>query len=308
MNRIAVIGLGTLGGALCKNISEMESIDELILIDHDIVESRNVHNSVYNASQIGESKVEALSELIEENINVVQMVEKYNEGKTKLPPCNLIIDCRDVVCSRGNEIDVRLYITGKVLIIDCRKNVKSQYNYEGSYRRKLSKSELNKAGFFAAQIICSDQIHDLIKEKTVQRVDLNLLPSIINKAMKKSITNRVDIVYDAIDGLDRLQCLEDNIEPILSLNREKDVDVFVGERDSSQLQLLKPFRKIDHLPSVSKTKYTVIPRNSLRDSSDLIHALSKIVKEQNNIMNFIVTLSHENGEYFVELLEETGAA
>ena len=56
IKRIAVIGLGTLGGALCKNISEMESIDELIIIDYDVVESKNINNSIYKASQIGERK------------------------------------------------------------------------------------------------------------------------------------------------------------------------------------------------------------------------------------------------------------
>jgi predicted dinucleotide-utilizing enzyme len=308
MKRIAVIGIGSLGGALCKNIAEMESIDELIVVDYDRVESKNIHNSVYTASQIGEKKVDALAELLVENINVITLHEKYIEGKTVLPECDLIVDCRDVVCSRGNEIDVRLYITGKILIIDCRKNVKTQYDYEGSYRRQLPKSELNKAGFFAAQIICSDQINQLLEDKSVQRVDLNLLSSIINDAMKQCIENRVDIIYDAVDGLDRIHCLEENIEPILNLSKSKNVDVYVGEKESRTLSLFKTPVMFDNFPSEAKTKYAVIPRNSLRNSNDLINCLTTIVKEQNNIVNFIVTLRKENGETFVELLEETGAA
>jgi len=308
MKRIAVIGLGSLGGTVCKNIAEMESIEELILVDYDRVESKNIHNSVYTASQIGEKKVDALAELLVENINVTTIHEKYIEGKTILPKCDLIVDCRDFVCSRGSEIDVRLYITGKILIIDCRKNVKSQYDYEGSYRRQLPKSELNKAGFFAAQIICSDQINHLLEDKSVQRVDLNLLSSIINDAMKQSIENRVDIIYDAVDGLDRIHCLEENIEPILNLSKTKNVDVYVGEKESRALSLFKTPIMFDGFPKESKTKYAVIPRNSLRNSNDLINCLTTIVKEQNNIVNFIVTLRKENGETFVELLEETGAA
>lgn len=308
MKRIAVIGLGTLGGALCKNIAEMESIDELNIIDYDNVESKNIHNSVYKASQIGETKVDALREIIENDVHVIPTNMKYKEGKTPLPKCDLIIDCRDIVCDRGNEIDVRLYISGKILIIDCRKNVKTQYNYEGSYRRHLSKSELNKAGFFAAQIICSDQIKNLLSNKTVQRLDLNLLPSIINKAMKKSLDNRIDIIYEAFDGSERLQCLEENIQPIMNLVRTKNVDVYIGEKESRDICLVKPFRKVDKIPEVTKTKYAVIPHNSLRNSNDLIHALSEIVKKQHNLVNFIVTLRTLEGETFVELLEETGAA
>jgi len=301
MKRIAVIGLGTLGGAVCKNISTMESIEELVIVDYDVLESRNIHNSVYNASQIGETKVDALTELIENDIGVIPIHEKYKERKTKLPECDLVVDCRDVVCNRGNEIDVRLYITGRILIIDCRKNIRSQYHYKGSYRNQLSKSELNKAGFFASQIICSDQIKEMKQNQLVQRIDLNLLPSIIDQAMKTSNKNRIDIIYDSDVG-DRLHCLEENIDPILCLNQTKDVEVFIGERN------LDPFRQMQRLPQVAKTKYDVIPQNSLRNSNDLIYALSKIVKEQCNIVNFIVTLRSVNGETFVELLEETGAA
>lgn len=308
MKRIAVIGIGTLGGAICKNISEMEAIDEIVIIDYDILESKNIHNSVYSATQIGDFKVDALTELIENNINVIPIKEKYIEGKTILPKCDLIIDCRDFVYNRGNEIDVRLYITEKILIIDCRKNTKSQYNYKGTYRVQLSKSELNKAGFFASQIICSNQIKNMVKNKSIQRLDLNLLPVIINNAIKKSISDQVDIVYDTNNESNRLHCLEENIDPILTLSKTKNIDIFIGEKNSGNLSLLKSCTDLQRMPKVAKTKYAVIPRNSLKNSSDLIQALSLIVKEQNNLVNFIVTLRKENGQTFVELLEETGAA
>jgi len=306
--RIAVIGLGSLGGALCKNISEMESIDELVIVDYDILESKNVHNSVYRASQIGETKVDALKEIIENDIHAIPLNMKYKEGKTPLPECDLVVDCRDVVCDRGKEIDVRLYISGKILILDCRKNVTSKHHYEGSYRRHLSKGELNKAGFFAAQIICSKEIDHLKSNNTVQRIDLNLLPSIINKAMKKRFDNHIDIIYESVDGADRLQCLTENIQPIMTLSRQKDINVYVGERESNDLCLLKPRNSLSSILETPKTNYAVIPQNSLRNSNELIYALSEIVKSQHNLVNFIVTVRECKGETFVELLEETGAA
>lgn len=302
MKRIAVIGLGTLGGALCKNISEMEFIDELVIVDHDKVEGKNIHNSVYKAAHIGEMKVDALNELISNDVHVIPKNMKYKEGKTPLPKCDLIIDCRDVVCNRGKEIDVRLYISGKILIIDCRKNVKTQYNYEGSYRNELKRSELNKAGFFAAHIICSNQIKQMLLNQMVQRVDLNLIPSIISKAVKKSLDNRIDIIYD---GADRLHCLEENIQPIMNLVETKDVDVYIGSRDSCFYDSSRPF---DNIITFPKTKFAVIPHNSLRNSNDLINTLTEIVHKQHNLVNFIVTVREMNGESFVELIEETGAA
>ena len=295
IKRIAVIGLGTLGGALCKNISEMESIDELVIVDYDKVEGKNIHNTVYNASHIGEMKVDALNELIGNNVHVIPKNMKYKEGKTAIPKCDLVIDCRDIVCNRGKEIDVRLYISGKILIIDCRQNVKTQYNYAGSYRSKLKRSELNKAGFFAAHIICSNQIKQMVSNQIVQRVDLNLIPSIISKAVKKSLDNRIDIIYDRSD---RLHCLEENIKPIIALNQAKDIDVYIGARESKTCKII----------DFPKKRYAVIPYNSLRNPNDLIHALTEIVNKQHNLVNFIVTVRELNGESFVELLEETGAA
>ena len=44
-NKVTVIGLGTLGGFLCKNISELDCIKELIIVDLDIVEGKNVFQS-----------------------------------------------------------------------------------------------------------------------------------------------------------------------------------------------------------------------------------------------------------------------
>jgi len=305
MKRIAVIGLGTLGGSLCKNISETaESIDELIIVDYDIVERKNIKNSIYKISQIGETKVDALTELIKDEIRVIPLTMKYIEGKTPLPKCDLVIDCRDVVCSRGNEIDVRLYITGKILIIDCRKNVKTTYDYAGSYRHQISKNELNKAGFFATQIICNDQINQMIKNKVIQRVDLNLIPAFINEGIKRSIDNRMDIVYD---GVERLHNVEEHITPIMNLNKTSDVEVYIGPKEDEEFQFFND-RPVDNIITFPKKRFALIPKNSLKTSNDLINTLSDVVKKQYNLVNFIVTLKRLKGETIVELLEETGAA
>lgn len=299
MKRIAIIGLGSLGGVITKHISETDFVNEIVLIDFDIVESKNVHSSIYTASQIGERKVDALAEIIENDVNVIKIKEKYKEGTTKIPKCDIVLDCRDVVCSRGNEIDIRLYISGRLLIIDCRKNVKIQTSYLGSYRRHLTKGELNKAGFFAAQIICSDEIENMRRNQSIQRLNLNVLPNIINKSLKITDENKVDIVYEQC-GTERLHCIEENIKPILSINKQQDIPVYIGDRDSYFTE---------RFPHIKKLECSVIPKQKLRSSSELIYALMDIVKEQNNILNFIVTLrKEENGQVFIELLEETGAA
>lgn len=302
---MAVIGLGTLGGFLCKHISDLDGIKELVIIDHDIVESKNVFKSIYNSSQVGEYKVDALKQLLNEDVTVTRIHQRYIEGQTRLPPfCDLVIDCRDVVCDRASEIDIRFFISGKVLVIDCRKNLRVNCEYEGSYSIPLTKNEVNRAAFYAAQLIDSDQVSHMLRNNLVQRIDLNLLPSVMGKAIKTSLKNRMDMIYENPDLSQRLQCAEDNVKPILELNKSQDVDVYVGERESPTI-LQKLFGQ---MPEVAETKYALIPANSVNTSMDVMQRLSDLVKKQPGVSNFIVTVRSENGKTFVELLEETGAA
>lgn len=297
LRKVTVIGLGTLGGFLCKHISELENIKEMVIVDNDVVESKNVFTSIYKYSHIGEYKVDALKELIGDDVSVTIRRQEYREGSTILPYSDLVIDCRDIVCDRKNEIDVRLFISEKILIFDCRKFVKNACSYDGKYSIQLNKSEINKAAFFAAQIINSEELPHMIKNNMVQRVDLNLLPSVMNKAIRKTLENKIDIIYDLSSSARRLHCVDENIRPILTLNKAVDTKVFVGSRDDTR-----------KFPKVMSDKYQIIPKNSLRNSFDVIQTLTEVVKKQPGVKNFIVTVRSENGEDFVELLEETGAA
>ena len=302
--KVAVIGVGTLGGFLCKHISELNQVKELVIMDPDIVESKNVFNSIYQSSHVGDYKVNALADIINDDVAVTKINRKYIEGKTFLPQCNLVIDCRDVVCDRTSEIDIRLYITERILMMDCRKKVSNACSYDGAYAVKLTKNEINKASFYAAQIIDSTQIFDMMKNNLVQQVDLEILPSIMGKAITRSMENRMDIVYENPDISNRLQCLEDNIKPILELNKKQPVDVYVGEKKSQSI-LQKLFHK---MPEVAETQYAMIPAGSLNTSMDVMNRLSDLVKIQPGVSNYIVTVRRKHGQTFVELLEETGAA
>lgn len=302
--KVAVIGIGTLGGFLCKHISELDEVKELVIIDPDIVESKNVFKSIYNSSQVGDFKINALADIINDDVTVTGINKRYVEGKTSLPQCNLIIDCRDVVCDRDGEIDIRFYISQKVLIIDCRKNVRNACAYNGAYSTNLSRPEINKAAFYAAQIIDSDEVHDMMKNNLLQRIDLKILPSVMSKAIKRTLDNKIDIIYEQTDISQRLQCIEDNIKPILNLNQSQHVDVYVGEKPSQNI-----IQKLFHrMPEVAETKYSMIPAGSLNTSMDVMERLSDLVELQPGVSNYIVTVRRENGKSFIELLEETGAA
>jgi len=310
LRKVAVIGIGTLGGFVSKHLSELHEVKELVIIDDDFVEIKDTFRSIYDYSKVGEYKVNALKDIVSNDVKVTAINRKYIEGETVLPKCDLIIDCRDVVCNRLNEIDVRLYISGKVLVIDCRKKVTTSCSYEGSYTVALSKSEINKAAFFACQILESKQLDNLIHNNLIQRLDLDLLPELLDKAIKKALDNKMDIIYELSDGSERLLSLEENIKPIMALNRSSDIDVIVAEKPKPKkfptkiLDKIKPFK----MPDVATTKHEIIPKGTLVDSNDVITSLAAIVKKQKSISNFIVVSGYKDGRAYIELLEETGAA
>lgn len=299
LRKILVIGVGSFGGFLCKHLSELESVKELFIIDFDSVEPKNARNSVYSISQVGEHKVDALKEIIQDDVLVREFKVKYEEGKTTLPKVDLVIDCRDMVCDRGTEIDIRFYISQRVLVMDSRKNIKCHTEYEGSYSISLTKSEIRKAAFFAAQAIDSQQLSTLLGSRSIQTVDLDLLPGIINKSIKETLENKSDLLYEVLDQTDRIYGLEENIAPIMKINKKNDVRVVIGE---------KPKEIID-LPQIAQTKDYIIERGSLKTSTDLVETLTNLVKQKGDFMNFIVLVKEDpHGEPYIELLEETGGS
>jgi hypothetical protein len=290
LRKILIIGVGSFGGFLCKHLSELESVKHLYTVDDDIVEAKNVRNSIYNISQIGEYKVDALTEIIQDEVSIMGFKTKYIEGKTKLPKADLVIDCRDMVCDRGTEIDVRFYISGRVLIIDSRKNIKCHTEYKGKYSINLTKSDIRKAAFFAAQIISSNQLGDLRKNKPIQTVELDLIPVLLDKSIKETLDNKSDLIYEVFDHTDRIHGLEEHIQPIMETNKKEDVKVLVAEKES-------PLNNY------------IIPKGSLNTSTDLVEALTNLVKERGDFMNFIVVMKENpDGSRHIELLEETGGS
>ena len=295
-NKIIVIGLGTLGGFLCKYISELDCTKELVIIDYDIVESKNIFKSVYTSKYIGDYKVDALANIIND-ISITKMNLFYVEGKTKLPESDLVIDCRDIVCNRKSEIDARFYISDRVLIIDCRKNVYQKQSYNGTYSTNLTRGEISKAAFYASQVIESYHLKNMIKNNLVQRISLSLINEVLGDSIKKSLVNKLDIIYEASS---RLQCINESIIPILDLNKHQDVEVFVGEKPNNVLQF--------PVSNEMKNKHIVLKENTLNNSIDVIKALTDLISEQSNISNYIVTIRQRDNQKYVELLEETGAA
>jgi hypothetical protein len=144
----------------------------------------------------------------------------------------------------------------------------------------------------------------MIRNNLVQRIDLDILPQILNKAITTTLENKFDMVYESSYASERLQCIEDTIKPILETNKDKSIDVYVGEKPHQNV-IQKMFHKF---PEVAKTKYAVIPANTITTEIDVMQKLSDIIRLQPGVSNYIVTVRDDNGRKIIELLEETGAA
>lgn len=289
IKKIAIIGLGSIGGFLAKHLSENDNIRELVLVDFDIVERKNVGRSIYDFKHIGELKVSALESIIQENnIIIYKRFTKYIEGKTWIPECDLVIDCRDFVCNRLGSINIRVYVSGRTLVVDCRKKFNSSKHYQGNYSIKLPKNEINKAAFIVSQVINDEELPNLLKNEVVYKINLDLLNNSLDKCVENNIMNKVDIIYDIDKDINRLQCFEENVFPILEANKFLDIPVYINELKD------KPD--------------DIFLRGLLKEPQDLINSLLPMLKSH-KVTNFVISLKEEKcGKKFIELLEETGAA
>jgi len=281
---IVIIGLGSLGGFVAEAISNLENIEKIVLLDPDIVESKNLKNSIYRQLDIGCPKVEALKDmLIDKNpdIEIWAFQTKYIEGVTKLVKEDLVIDCRDYTYDRNIEIDVRFYISSRYLMGDFRKNVTYKEHQGGKYITELTKNDLRHASSIISMMIDSNTIECLIETQSVQKYELDCVKHIENYCY--------DVVYDNVDGQEKFVNLPDKIAPILNMNKTKDVTIFVGSK-------ISPIAK------------KVIPMNTLRSSQDVILNMTSVVSCQTDFNNFVVSVFNEGNNMFIELIPETGAA
>jgi len=293
---IAVIGLGTIGGFLAKNLSEIESLNSLVLIDYDIVEESNVKNSIYNIPDIGKSKVDCMYDKvrkINEELKVTCIKEKYIEGKTKIPKCDLVIDCRDFTYDRGSKIDVRLYLSSRYLIIDCRKDTKYQSHYEGKYIDNLSISDISLVVFNATMFITTGLIKEFITKRLVHKIELDYLKK-ISTEMLDLHSNKMEVVLDNHDKNDKLINLFENAEKIIDMNKQYKLQVCLGDNKN---------------PLLSK----IIPKCEVKDINELTQNIMSFINQPinysiTNFNHYVISPVIENKICYVILIPETGAA
>jgi hypothetical protein len=274
---------------LCQSLSELDNLRKLILVDYDKVETKNIYNSIYRKSDVGKYKTTVLHDIIKDqsNIDIEILTTRYEEEKTKLPPSNLIIDCRDFVYNRKNEIDIRLYITSRYLVIDCRKNIVYDKNYEGRYTTILSKNDLRKATMIVTSFLQNGFINYMINNQIVKEISLDYLDEISSDIKKKYNSGNAIIDYESSK---KLLNIEENIMNIIQENKNKNILINLDYGD-----IKYPIKKV--------------PRNSIKTANDIISVLSHAIKKsEDSEKYYIVSITQNQNNYIINLLPETGAA
>lgn len=284
-HKVAVLGVGGLGGYVVDSLSTLDSVKEIVAYDFDKVEDKNLKNSIYRFNDVGKLKTLALREIVSgrnQNIIITTYDKPFEEGKTYLPKCDLVLDCRDYTFDRTGLIDVRLYISSRYLIVDCRKNVQYEKKYQGRYIEALTKADLKSASQIFLMLIYQNSLEYMIKNQFTNEFDLDFL--------SKNQKPKQDIIYQSQKGEEKLVNLLDNLPTILDINQKKPIDVFVGSR-------LFPIAK------------HTIPACKFNSAQDVITNLLSFTNLPVQFNSYIIQIyTNKDGSADVELIPDTGAA
>ena len=298
---IGIIGVGSLGSFVAHHLSNIDGIEKLVVIDPDIVEMNNLRNSIYRKKDVGSPKVEALTKYL--GCDSITIPSSYDELTTELPKTDLLIDCRDVGCSRYGKIDVRLFISERTLVIDCERYVKYEKPVLGKYILELKRDVIDDAAYYIKKTITSGKMFDLIKQQSSSLFRLDKITQDFCQPISDTLEltdNIDDMIYEAPYGYERLRRVDINTKPIMLANRQADLPVFIGEEND--------WKKFSGLHGAPSQYYDIIQRGSLNGEYDVMQKLSNIVSRMSGDCIFFVQLIRERGEPKIVLIKETNSA
>lgn len=289
---MTIVGLGRIGGFLSKDVLEFGTIEKLTLIDFDRVVEDNVRTSIYRKCDIGKFKTEALSEILEPYkgvTNIKFINDKFIEKNSDIPKEDLLIDCRDFIYDRGNDIDVRLYISSRYLIIDCKKNIKYEKHHEGKYITNLTEADARTASFNAAMFLINGyNLEQLVKNELIHKIELDLL----RKTTAEAIRNAKDFrntLFNQINGQEKFINLKENSQKIIKANSTEKIKIVIGDLSC---------------PLIEKN----INIKTITNTNELVNCLLPMISIPFLFNYYIVSTKIVDKKFVVELLPETGAA
>jgi hypothetical protein len=286
-NKILIAGVGSVGSFLTYHLIKSECANQILLYDPDIVEEKNIKNSIYEMDDIGYPKVFALRDKIDRN-DIITSVKKesFLEGKTKIPDdVDLVVDCTDKFHKVRKIVDVKLYFSqSDYLSLDCRKNVKCDFPVVNNYSLKLNKEKIRYSIFTVCEKFFENgRIKELVSLNTEHTLDLNIFESEYY-IEKHKLETFPGMIYDRHSDDDKILNFENYAYNILECNYKLPVELYLKVEDK-----------------IKNT--TIIQPKQLRSISDLkIRILNLLDCEDGNYRYNVHKPSAMNEKYVVKVM------
>jgi len=227
---LCVVGAGSLGGFLCKELLKVKTIKALVCYDFDKVTEKNIEkqNTIYKKYHIGKLKVNCLSADILKDKRFIGIPYKYQEKNSEY--YDLIIDCRDI-SYEGISYDIKLLILNpnESLVIDCLNEPKNYSYISSTYSFEIKADELYKASFVSR--LSLQYFYPILKNNIVE-LDHNKIFSMkdkydrilyLKREIEKQQVNDLDYIREEIPGEDKFVNIAAIEKKIVEENKNKDI-------------------------------------------------------------------------------------
>ncbi len=271
---ISIIGLGSLGGFIARQLYySVIDFNNLILIDFDKVNKKNLNNSIYEKGDIGKFKTSALFQKLIYAGNrkkIITITDQYVGNNINFSNSDLVIDCRDIFSGYDENISFKTYITGTDLIIDCSKPIDNNI-YDGNYIYELDKLIIYHAAEIVVQLILSKLVYKLIENRSIYKFDIQYLDKVVNNQIipnynNNNNNNNNNVVIDDSPIFKKFRNLIDVEEKIIKSN--KIAPIYIKSNTNN-------FNKI-------------VPQNSLKTINDLLPILKPIILDPFSYSSYIL--------------------
>jgi hypothetical protein len=286
--KVTIMGVGSFGGFFAESISRIKSLQTLIIIDYDIVKESNLKNSIYNKNDINKKKVLALKNIIKmhtnKDLNIVTIYDQISGKNINIFESDIVFDCRDYVGNKQEGINVKIYISGRHLIVDCKQEKTTRYfKYKGHYNENLTKFEIAAAAMHASYMIDKGSIMQLIDKNIIYKYDLDKL--------EKEISNMQgnDSVIDFDNYNNKILDLDDNYKEIIQKNEVTDLQIFTNS-------IKNPSKK------------STVKKNTFKKYEDISENFENFLGSTLDIKKHSIKIETIESETFIILLPETGGA
>ncbi len=184
----AVIGVGGVGSWVALNLA-LVGAKKLLLVDPDIVETSNLNRTTFRMSDIGKPKVEAISSIIWERRQSIELYPfKQKIEEIDLPEFDeieIVFDCRDSSSPLPKNLSKKVKITGGYdgNSITFHVNPSPLYNTifgNEPTRYTITPSWLIPPQLIANIIVCYCQLQVLGEEKIIITTTEEILTKILS--------------------------------------------------------------------------------------------------------------------------------